>query len=187
MDVMDVTVGHVGVVFLPSGEFRSYTIEHDGSLCSRLPVKGLTDRVVAGGANTRCDACTDLALMRERGAEFYARLQGELPPPPVDASAATTAALKARFGDAAKGKRVPIDYDLWGSYGVACEWADKWAGTKRQHENEIREQLGEATEIEVDGQLVARRRVYDSPVKAHTRHVDGLWRVKNGDDSAPDA
>jgi hypothetical protein len=27
MDVMDVATGHVGVVFLPSGEFRSYTIE----------------------------------------------------------------------------------------------------------------------------------------------------------------
>jgi hypothetical protein len=30
----------------------------------------------------------------------------------------------------------------------------------------------------------AARRVFDTPVKAHTRHVDGLWRVKQqGDDS----
>ncbi len=29
MDVMDAAAGHVGVVFLPSGEFRSYTIAHE--------------------------------------------------------------------------------------------------------------------------------------------------------------
>jgi putative phage-type endonuclease len=169
MDVMDVPVGHVGVVFLPSGEFRSYEIEH----CDHDfdPVREWV-----------CEICNDLDLMRKRGAEFYARLQGELPPPPVDASAATTAALKARFGGAAKGKRVPIDLDLWEAYESATEHLDAWQETKRGAENKIREQLGEATEIEVDGQLVARRRVFDSPVKAHTRHVDGLWRVKNGND-----
>jgi hypothetical protein len=171
MDVMDVPVGHVGVVFLPSGEFRSYEIKHYPSISHHCHLSDVPE-------------CKDLTLMRERGAEFYARLQGELPPPPVDASAATTAALKARFGDAAKGKRVPIDGNLWSFYEIASKSVDDWARVKRERENEIREQLGEATEIEVDGQLVARRRVYDSPVKAHTRHVDGLWRVKQqGDDS----
>jgi hypothetical protein len=168
MDVMDVPVGHVGVMFLPSGEFRSYTIacpceDDDGSVC---------------------DVCADQELMRERGAEFYARLQGELPPPPVDASAATTAALKARFGGAAKGKRVPIESWLWTAYEEWKKDRDQCEAEVRRRENLIREQLGEATEIEVDGQLVARRRVYDSPVKAFTRHVDGFWRVKNGDDHA---
>jgi hypothetical protein len=173
MDVMDVTVGHVGVVFLPSGEFRSYQIIHHPQTLAEVAATG----------SLACDVCDDLKLMRERGAEFYARLQGELPPPPVDASTATTAALKARFGDAAKGKRVPIDLTLWQAYDAACGAVSDWERNKRYSENEIREQIGEATEIEVDGQLVARRRVYDSPVKAHTRHVDGLWRVKNGDDS----
>jgi putative phage-type endonuclease len=174
MDVMDVAVGHVGVVFLPSGEFRSYTIEHKHGW------RDETTGLMSGP--TECDLDDDLKLMRERGAEFYARLQGELPPPPVDASAATTAALKARFGAAAKGKRVPIDDELWALYEDARDAEKLWAEEARLRENKIREQLGEATEIEVDGQLVARRRVYDSPVKAHTRHVDGLWRVKNGDD-----
>jgi putative phage-type endonuclease len=171
MDVMDVGVGHVGVVFLPSGEFRSYTISHDG--CKD---DGEADNPML------CPVCTDLALMRERGAEFYDRLRGLLHPPPVDASTATTAALKARFGDAAKGKRVPIPATTWESYEAAKRAAVNYEGLARGYENEIREQLGEATEIEVDGQLVVRRRVYDSPVKAHVRHVDGLWRVKNGDD-----
>jgi putative phage-type endonuclease len=174
MDVMDVGVGHVGVVFLPSGEFRSYVIEHDAGC----------DGAGFAHDGDPCDACSDLALMRERGAEFHARLQGDIPPPPVDASAATTAALKARFGDAAKGKRVPIDGHLWEQYEDASAVLQLSEYRKREAENQIREQLGEATEIEVDGQLVARRRVYDSPVKAHTRHVDGLWRVKQqGDDS----
>jgi putative phage-type endonuclease len=174
MDVMDVGVGHVGVVFLPSGEFRSYTIKHKHGW------RDETTGLMSGP--TVCDLDDDLELMRERGAEFYARLQGELPPPPVDASAATTAALKAIHADAAKGKRVPVDVDLWLAYEDAKHMLKLHEESARDLENQIREAIGVATEIEVDGLLVARRRVYDSPVKAHTRHVDGLWRVKNGDD-----
>ena len=51
-------------------------------------------------------------------------------------------------------------------------------------EIQLREQAGEAAELCVDGQLVARRVVSDAQVKAHTRHQDYIRRVKQqGDDS----
>src|SRR5215469_67265 len=91
MDVMNVTSGHVGVVFLPSGEFRSYVIE----LCDES-----------------CGWREDIAFLREEGHEFYRRMTGELPPPSVDGSAATLAALRARFTPA-EGPAADIPADLW--------------------------------------------------------------------------
>ena len=170
MDVMNVAAGHVGVVFLPSGEFRSYIIEHLGAL--------------KYGCVADCQACADLDLMRERGAEFWARLRGELPPPDVDASAASLAALKARFGDVRKDKTVPVDDTLWALYDQACHKIEYWADEKRGHENQIRELIGEAGRVEAGGELVAHHLVYDAKVRAHTRHVDMIRRVnrkENGD------
>lgn len=173
MDVMDVGMGHVGVMFLPSGEFRSYVIEH---------MTGAHPHAQSPIGIHPCDVCTDQALMRERGAEFYARLQGELLPPDIDASAASLAAVKARFGDARKGKVVQVDAGLWGDYSAAALMVDAHVILKREYENRLREQVGEAGVIEVDGQLVARRLVYDAQVKAHTRHVDSIRRVKQQED-----
>jgi putative phage-type endonuclease len=161
MDVMSVTTGHVGVVFLPSGEFRSHVIELDDA------------------------AEADIMCMIAAGTVFYDRMRGNMPPPTVDGSAATLAAVRARFPKPADRKVVAIDsdlYDGWSSLKAAATVAQNEA---RQAESKIREQLGEATDIEVDGQVVARRRVYDSPVKAHVRHVDGIWPVKtNGGNDA---
>src|SRR5215469_4802058 len=73
MDVMDVATGHVGVVFLPSGEFRSYEIKHT---------------IVHGGrpdTPTICPECADLKAMRAAGEKFWQRLQDNDPPDP-DAS-----------------------------------------------------------------------------------------------------
>jgi putative phage-type endonuclease len=166
MDVMDVATGHVGVVFLPSGEFRSYTIEHDP-----FDAYGL------------CKACLDLDVMREAGEEFMARLRLELPPPDPDSSAATLAAVRARFTRQPdkEAEVSPIDWDDW----------TFWKGQKEQAEQSlrgieilIREQMGEATLATVDGQPVARRVIVDAQVKAHHRHQDYLKRIEpKGDDS----
>lgn len=176
MNVMDVGTGHVGVVFLPSGEFRSCVIEHDGELdCA------FHGHVTDVGA---CQVCQDQDLMRLRGAEFYARLQGELPPPDIDASAASLAAVKARFGSARKDKVVTVPTDLWETYSSALIARRLVEEEVREPEAQIRELIGEAGAIEVDGQLVARHLVYDAQVKAHTRHIDSIRRVKQqGDDS----
>ena len=175
MDVMDVAVGHVGVVFLPSGEFRSYVIEHDPAYIPDGP-----------DAEYPCPCCQDIKLMLERGEEFWRRLRGELPPPDVDGSAASLAALKARFGDVRKDKTVPVDGTLWALYDQACHKIEYWEDEKHGHENQIRELIGEAGRIEVGGELVAHHLVYDAQVKAHMRHVDMIRRVKqkeNGDAS----
>jgi hypothetical protein len=106
MDVMDVSTGHVGVVFLPSGEFRSYTIEHHES----HPARDLGDL-----SDYSCPICQDIALMRAAGAEFMARLRLELPPPDPDASAATLAAVRARF-TRQPAKEAEVEHDLWQSW-----------------------------------------------------------------------
>ncbi len=182
MDVMDVAAGHVGVVFLPSGEFRSYTIEHDcsvhGSYCHEAGKEDLCPD---------CDLCTDLALMRAAGEEFMARLRLELPPPDPDSSAATLAAVRARFARVPD-KQADVDPELWAKYQANALMIDAHAGLKREYEIALREQAGEAQVLCVGGQPVARRIVGDSAVKAHTRHVDYLRRITpKGDDDAADA
>jgi putative phage-type endonuclease len=178
MDVMDVAVGHVGVVFLPSGEFRSYTIEHDESPVSLYP--HIPTKLWPDG----CRMCFDLEVMRAAGEEFMARLRLELPPPDPDASMATLAAVRARF-TRQPDKQAEIDRDLWG----------RWAGWKsnqriaedalRACEILIREQAGEAAVLTVDGDPVARRIITVAQVKAHTRHQDYLRRIEpKGDDNA---
>jgi len=173
MDVMDVAVGHVGVVFLPSGEFRSYTIGHDS-------VDHYGDFRPAPG----CRSCHDLQLMREAGSEFMGRLRLELPSPDPDSSAATLAAVRARF-TRQPGKQADVDGALY----------ESWAGTKdvlaiireklRGFEIELREQAGEASVYTVDGEPVACRVISDAKVKAHTRHMDYLRRITpKGDDDA---
>jgi len=161
MDTLDVAVGHVGVVFLPSGEFRSYELTWDEA------------------------AQRDLDLMRLLGWEFYRRMTGELPPPDVDGSAATLTALRARFADPRKDKTAPVDAEAWERY---CDWKhdrDNAEKVMRGYEAQIREQLGEATLIEVDGRTVGRRVIATAQVKAHERTQDYLKiinREGNGTD-----
>jgi len=171
MDVMDVAVGHVGVVFLPSGEFRSYTIAHeDEKTHDELGWPG-------------CPVCVDQDLMRRAGEEFMARLRLELPPPDPDASAATLAAVRARF-TRQPDKQAEIDA------GLFVEWLDaknviaEYEVRQREAEIKMREQAGEAAVLTVDGQPVARRIIVDADVKAHHRHQDYLKRIEpKGDDS----
>lgn len=162
MDVMDASTGHVAAVFLPSGEFRSYTIEH-GNPGSHYQ---------AG-----CEVCDDIVFMRAAGEEFWRRVRGELPPPDVDGSAATLAAVRARFPAPVKGKAAPVTRDLWDSY---LDWKhdrDHAETIMREYEAQIREEIGEATEIEADGEVVARRIITDQQVKAHVRHMDYIRKI----------
>jgi putative phage-type endonuclease len=175
MNVMDVAAGHVGVVFLPSGEFRSYTIEHDHVIDSR--------GVVHPPDGQTCDVCTDLELMRAAGEEFMARLRLELPPPDPDASMATLAAVRARF-TRQPDKEAEVDPELWARFEANAEMIKAHDLLKREFEIQLREQMGEAALATVYGQPVARRVVSDQNVKAHTRHMDYLTRIKpKGDDS----
>jgi putative phage-type endonuclease len=167
MDVMDVAVGHVGVVFLPSGEFRSYTIEHDnGPRCW----------------DAACTVCEDQSLMRVQGEEFMARLRLELPPPDPDASMATLAAVRARF-TRQPDKQAEVDRGDWERYLAYCAGEKEAESGKRALEILLREHAGEASVLTVDGQPVARRIIVDAQVKAHTRHQDYLRRIEpKGDD-----
>ena len=171
MDVMDAAAGHVGVLFLPSGEFRSYVIEHeDEKTHLELGWPG-------------CPVCVDQHLMLDAGEEFMSRLRLELPPPDPDSSAATLAAVRARFAKA-PGKEADVDLDWWVSFDHASNQLKIWEGIRREAEIKLREQAGEASILTVDGQKVATRVVSDAQVKAHTRHVDYYRRVTvKGDDS----
>lgn len=172
MDVMDVAAGHVGVVFLPSGEFRNFTL-----MCSCE-----TERDT--GATIACDLHEDIMMMRAAGEEFMARLRLELPPPDPDSSAATLAAVRARFARQPD-KQADVDGTLWAAWSDARDVMKSFEDKARGYEAELREQAGEATILTVDGQPVARRIISDAQVKAHTRHQDYLKRIKqDGDDGA---
>jgi hypothetical protein len=110
-------------------------------------------------------------------------MTGERPPPSVDGSVASLAAVKARFPEARKGKVVPVDGTLWAAYSDAADLEKHWETEKRKYEAELREFIGEAADIEVDGEIVAHRLRY--PVKEHVRKasvVDSIRRVKHKDD-----
>jgi putative phage-type endonuclease len=170
MDTLDVGTGHVGVVFMPSGEFRSYVIEHEHDDPAEM-----------------CPACLDLDTMREAGEEFYQRMIGELPPPGVDGSAATLAALRARFADPRKDKTAPVDAELWEHYTDIKQLVKTTEQMMRGDEALIREQLGEATLIEVGGEVVGRRIIATAQVKAHERRQDYLKIIKReGDGNGSD-
>lgn len=167
MDTLDVAVGHVGVLFLPSGEFRSYVIEH------------VAPSPAARWCIGECQACEDISLMRKAGEEFMARLRLELPPPSPDASSATLAALKARFADPAKTKEAEIDPVLIHGWDRGRKKRAEGEDEVAYFENLIREYAGDAGILTVNGVKVATRQRYT--VKAHMRKestVDKIIRSK---------
>jgi len=126
--------------------------------------------------------------MRGAGWEFCQRMTGELPPPGVDGSAATLAALRARFADPRKDKSAPVDGTLWAAWSDAKDVTAAFKSKAAGFEAEIREQLGEATLIEVGGEVVGRRIISMASVKAHTRTQDYLKIIKRdeGDGNGSD-
>lgn len=163
MDTLDVATGHVGVLFLPSGEFRSYVIEH-------------ADHMTDAGYGENCPACSETVQMRAAAEQFLARVAGELPPPSPDGSLATLAALRARY-QPYPGKEAEIDSELWNSWKLWKTSEDTAGQHRKETEARIREQAGEATVLTVGGVRVATRVVSESQVKAHVRHNDYMRRA----------
>jgi putative phage-type endonuclease len=162
MDTLDVPAGYWAVVFLPSGRFEHGVVDH--------------------GTQAKHEAnWGDIELMRDAGYEFYRRLIHELPPPDPDRSAATLAALKARF-TRSEGKQTEVDETVYAAWSDARDVLSWWKEQVREYEIMLRDQAGEATELTVNGEVVVRRLVFDSPVKAHTRHMDYYQRVKKEDE-----
>lgn len=171
MDVMDVSAGYVAVVFLPSGEFRSYAIVHPP----------------AGDHELRqCSTCRDQNLMLERGLEFALQLEGKLPPPEADGSAAALAALRARFPEVDKTMTARVAPEAWAVYADAAERADYWTECRQAAEAQLRELTEGAYRLEVDGQTVALRIKFEAQVKAHTRSVDMIRRTPRRKEASDD-
>ena len=177
MDTLDVATGHVGVLFLPSGEFCSYTIEHP--LAAEHDVAKGIEWAISGDSSLLCSVCYDIMLLRQAGEEFMRRLRLELPPPSPDASSATLAALKARFADPRKTKEAEVEAVLWAGFDEAKRYAAEYEQAAKGYEASIRKEIGEAGIITVGGVKVATRQRYT--VKAHTRRestVDKIVRSK---------
>jgi putative phage-type endonuclease len=160
MDTLAVDTGYWAVVFLPSGRFEHGVIDHGFH-------KGET-----------CPIWDDTILMRDAGHEFYRRLTLELPPPDPDSSAATLAALRARFTKS-EGKQAEVDGTTFAAWSDARDVQKWWEDQAREYEIILRDQAQEADVLTVDGEPVARRLVFDSPVKAH---MDYYRRVKAKDE-----
>jgi putative phage-type endonuclease len=148
MDVMGVARGHVAVLFLPSGDLRSYVIEHDAYQWPHAELG-------PDGATGDCRACADIELMRIHGATFMDRLSGELPPPDADGSAASLAAARARFTPVPR-KVAIIDRILWNDYLSGCSAVEAGEKCRTIAQIKVREQAGDCGDLEVDGKLVAR-------------------------------
>jgi hypothetical protein len=175
MDTLDAPVGYWGVVFLPSGRFAHGTIEHDPA----VPLGYDVTHTLPGPI---CDLCADILMMRLAGHEFHSRMLGVLPPPDPDVSAATTAALKARFTPM-PGKQAEIELGTWNAWYGAKTEEDRWARLRHQYETDLRVQAGEATELTVNGEVVIKRIVGSAPVKAHTRHSDYYRNMTKREDN----
>jgi hypothetical protein len=150
MDTLQVATGHVAVVFLPSGEFRSYTITHTHNMTA--------DRMEFT-SELGCMVCKDLLMMRSKALEFYRRVTGELPPPPVDHLTVTTKALQevyAGLDDTLQAELDPELYDTWVTTRVIARVAEKDAALLT---NRLREVMGKAGVGAINGEPVVRRTV----------------------------
>ena len=149
MDVWGAARGHVACMSRLSGELRSYVIEHSGECAWKVvnPASSLTP-----GA---CQTCADIEQLRMAGNVFMKRLQRDLPPPSVDGSAATLAALKARYTPAPE-KIAVIDPGLWRAYDAYCDDVTRYAAKRAEGQALIREMAGDCGALEVGGQIVAR-------------------------------
>lgn len=153
MDTLAVPRGHVAVVFLPSGEFRSYTIEH------------LDEKTHDELGHHACAVCTDQDRYRALGLEFYRRLIGELPPPDVDGHAATTAGLKTRYaspGASLRAELPPALMEAWeearDELAAARAGLREYEAAARAAENQLRAALADAVVGTVDGRPVIERK-----------------------------
>jgi putative phage-type endonuclease len=131
MDVLGADHGYMAVVFLRSGEPRWYRIGWDG---------------------------VDVAVMREAGEDFLRRVR-DGDPPEADASDATAAALRRRYGTDPDLPTVVCSKSLKRSY-IAAIKARKAADDRHQlMTSKIRLLMKDATRLsDPDGGIVATRR-----------------------------
>jgi len=142
--VMDVTQAHVSVIFLPSGRYGAWTITRDPAELG------------------------DIILEAVR---FYRQVLGELPPPTVEGSAATLAALRARWIPQ-EGPAADIPADLWDCFTEGKSAMSEGKRVKQEAEAKIREIAQGATRYKVAGRIVARRtisHISGGTRKAYTR------------------
>lgn len=174
MDTLGVPRGHVGMLFLPSGEFESRTIEHEDACC------------VANCSELceECHPCMDVAYMRQAGEAFWARVREGLPPLP-DGSPATLAAVKALHAGVCAGtKEVPAKF--WEEYRDAREMLTVAKVQALEAEAALRIEMGDAQFGTVEGEPVVKRTRYAVAAKTIERKaytVDKLTRLgaRNGD------
>lgn len=169
MDTLDVPEGHVAVVFLPSGEFRSYSLRHAGR-CDLIGLR--TD-----GDRDPCDICPDIKQLRELGREFQGRIM-DGDPPPVDGLTVTTDALKRRYPGG--GASVPISRELVEGWEISGAIAREAKADHQRVVNEIRAVMGDSIEAVCDGDVMFRRvfsKVEGYTVDTYER--DMIKRVKS--------
>jgi hypothetical protein len=117
-------------------------------------------------------------MMRSAARDFLDLIDSGTPPD-VDGSAATLAALRARFTPA-EGPAAEISAGLWGDYIECKERKAEAEYDARNFEALIRKEIGTATRIKVGGKIAGRRIITTAQVKAHTRTQDYLRAVNGG-------
>jgi putative phage-type endonuclease len=158
MDVLGVTTGFVACLFMNRRQLRVYELTMDDS------------------------AQADLKVMRSAARRFLERIDhGDAPG--VDWRPATTGALKHLHPDV-QDTDVPISSQLAGWYMAACRNLKAAEHKRDAYANRIRAVLGNghrAFDPDRNGQVIARRDVYDVPAKTIERKaftVDKLVPVK---------
>lgn len=158
MDVLGVSTGFVACLFMNRRQLRVYELTMDGQ------------------------AQEDLRLMRAEALKFQGRIVKH-DPPDVDWRPATSAALKHLHRDV-QDIDVPISTQLAGRYMAACRNLKAAEHKRDKYANQIRAVLGSchrAFDPGRNGQVIARRDVYDVPAKTIERKaftVDKLVPVK---------
>jgi hypothetical protein len=157
MDTADVSTGHALVLFLPSGELRSYQVSHDATLTGQLAAEP-----------DPCDVCEDIMELRGMAGTFSMRVAEMNPPAPEGPPDADLAALRARWPEPAAALEADITPELWEQFLAHRDAVARTSALLAETEALIRAETGPARILAVGGKKVAIRLVYDTPVKAGT-------------------
>jgi putative phage-type endonuclease len=152
MDVMGVGTGYLACLFMNRRQLRVYELTMDDQ------------------------ARADLALMLNEAERFLARfIDGRAPD--VDWRPATAAALK-HLHPGLEDREVVISSTLAGKYRGACAAVKRAEQRKKLAENQIRARLGNGRKaVRADGEVIARRDVYDLAEKQVTRKASTVDRL----------
>lgn len=152
MDVLGVGTGYLACLFMNRRQLRVYELTMDGQ------------------------AQEDLRLMRAEALKFQGRIVKH-DPPDVDWRPATAAALK-HLHPGVEDREVVISSTLAGKYRGACAALKRAEQRKKLAENQIRARLGNGRRaVRADGEVIARRDVYDLPEKQITRKASTVDRL----------